>query len=468
MLRTRTKRETVPMLNRRRLLKGSGLAAIGLAVPSPAAALAGVERAAMRGSIDATEFGARPGALDDQSRAFARMLEKAGKENIPIFLPAGTYVVSNLTLPRTLRLTGVPGATRIVYGGNGYLLAAENADHIELSGLVFDGANRWIGEQSQGLVDFHGIRQLIMSSCTMLGSGKHGVALERVSGRIEQCEITGAADAGIYSVEAGRLSITGNNITDCGNGGVLVHRWQPGEDGTIVANNRVERIAARSGGTGQNGNGINAFRAHGVMISGNSVADCAFSAIRANSASNLQIGGNTCLRSGETAIYAEFGFEGAVINANIVDGGANGISIVNFNEGGRMGTCTGNIVRNLSARGPYPADAPGFGTGITVEADCAVSGNVVENAPLHGIRLGWGPFMRNVVASGNVIRKAGTGIAVSVVEGTGLATVTGNIIDGAAGGGIVGYRWAEPATGDLARDPSGAPANLTLAGNRIS
>ena len=158
------------------------------------------------------------------------------------------------------------------------------------------------------------------------------------------------------------------------------------------------------------------------------MSDCAFSAIRANSASDLQIAGNTCSRSGETALYAEFAFEGAVINGNIVDGAANGISIVNFDKGGRMAVCSGNIVRNLSTEGPYPADAPGFGVGITVEADTAVTGNMVENAPLYGIKIGWGPYMRNVVATGNVIRKAGTGIAVTVVEGAGSAVISDNVI----------------------------------------
>jgi hypothetical protein len=72
-------------------------------------------------------------------------------------------------------------------------------------------------------------------------------------------------------------------VRDCANGGILVHRWSVGEDATIVARNRVMRIAARAGGTGQNGNGINIFRAGNVMVTDNHVSDCAFSAIRANS-----------------------------------------------------------------------------------------------------------------------------------------------------------------------------------------
>lgn len=458
------------MLNRRTLLTGTtGFAVIGLALGKASAkVLPGIEKASMRGSIDATELGVQPGAVDDQSKAFAKLLRDATERDMPVFLPPGTYVVSNLTLPARVRLSGVPGATRIVYGGNGHLMMAEQAEHIELSGLVFDGANRWMADYAQGLLDLRRVAHLAIDNCQVTGSGKNGLALEHVTGRIERSDISGAADAGIYSVEAGGLEISRNTVSDCGNGGILVHRWQQAEDGTIVSGNRVQRIQARSGGTGQNGNGINAFRAGNVAISGNIVSDCAFSAIRANSSSNLQVTGNTCSRSGETALYSEFSFEGAIIGNNIIDGAANGISIVNFNEGGRIGICSNNIVRNLSTTGPYPADAPGFGVGISVEADTTVSGNVVENAPLYGMQIGWGSYLRNVVATGNIIRKAGTGIVVSVVEGAGTAVISDNVIDRAKNGAIIGQRWAEPATRDLAFSGDTGYAHLTVERNHVS
>lgn len=458
------------MLNRRTLLaRCSGLAVAGLCIGKAAAkTLPGIEMAAMRGSIDATEIGVQPGALDDQSKAFAKMLSQASERDAPVFLPPGTYLVSNLKLPARVRLSGVPGATRIVYGGNGHLMMAEQAEHIELSGLVLDGSNRWLGDYTQGLLDLRRVAHLVIDNCQVTGSGKNGLALEHVAGRIGRSDISGAADAGIYSVEAGGLEISGNTVSDCANGGILVHRWQQAEDGTIVSGNRVQRIGARSGGTGQNGNGINAFRAGNVIISGNVVSDCAFTAIRANSSSNLQITGNTCSRSGETGIYSEFSFEGAILSNNLVDGSANGISIVNFNEGGRMAVCSNNIVRNLSTTGPYTADPPGFGVGISAEADTTVCGNVVENAPLYGMQLGWGPYLRNVVATGNIIRKSGTGIVVSVVEGSGTAVISDNVIDGAANGAIVGQRWADPVTGDLSRSTDTGYSHLTVERNRVS
>jgi uncharacterized secreted repeat protein (TIGR03808 family) len=193
------------------------------------------------------------------------------------------------------------------------------------------------------------------------------------------------------------------------------------------------RISARAGGTGQNGNGINIFRAGNVMVTNNHVSDCAFSAIRANQASNIQIVSNQAIRSGETAIYAEFSFEGAVIASNLIDGGTVGISVANFNEGGRLASLTGNIIRNLSTKGPYPAEHAGFGIGIAIEADAAVSGNVIEGAPKWGVLMGWGPFLRSVNFTGNTIRNSGAGVAVSVVEGAGLGADLGQHVRHHAG-----------------------------------
>jgi len=426
-----------------------------------------ITKARLRGSIDATHRGLVPDAFDDQSRAFMALLEEADRRQEAVYLPAGLYVVSNVTLPPTVRITGTPGASRLVYGGDGHLLYGENSTHLELSGVVLDGGNRWLGDHAEGLLQVRSGAHVVVDNCDIMGSVRHGLALERCGGRIERSRISGAADAGIYSINASGLEIARNTVADCGNGGILVHRWEPGADGAIVTGNRIERIQARGGGTGQNGNGINVFRAGDVSVTNNKVSDCAFSAIRSNAGSNLQVTGNSCLRSGETAIYAEFGFEGAVITGNLVDGATNGISIVNFDSGGRLAVCQGNLVKNLRRQGPYKADPDFFGTGISVEADTAVTGNVVENAARYGIAIGWGEFMRNIVASGNVIRRCERGIGVSVVEGTGSCVVSDNVISGAKDGAIVGLRWNDVASKNLARD-AGGYRKLTVERNQVS
>lgn len=460
------------MTSRRGFLKvvaGSSLAAVltsGVAMAG-AAPLTLVSNADLRGSIDAAKNGVIPGASDDQSKRLQAIITKAARSNVPVFLPPGDYRVSNLNLPDGTRITGVPGASRLLYSGDGHLLIADGAKRIELSNLVIDGGNRWLADYAPALVHFRGITEVLIDNCEILGSRKFALQLERCGGRIERSRISGAAQSGIYAVESRDLSITANTVSDCGNGGILIHRWTKGFDGTMVSGNRIMRISATDGGTGQNGNGINLFRADNVMVSGNHVSDCAFSAIRANAASNVQIANNQCLKSGETAIYSEFGFEGALVSGNLVDGAANGILVVNFDDGGRLATVSNNIVRNLALTGPYVHDGAGFGFGISVEADTVVTGNVIENAPRWGIVLGWGPYLRNLVATGNIVRNAPVGCAVSVVEGAGSALISANLFDSTPDGAVVGFRWKDKATGELA-DGSNTYRHLTIEQNRVS
>jgi uncharacterized secreted repeat protein (TIGR03808 family) len=204
-----------------------------------------------------------------------------------------------------------------------------------------------------------------------------------------------------------------------------------------------------------------------VIVRGNIIRQCAFSAVRGNSASNIQIIGNTVHQAGEVALYSEFGFEGAVIAQNLVDGAVTGISVANFNDGGRLAVVQGNILRNLKPTIPNPPPGDLWGLGIYVEADTTVSGNVVENAHDAGIALGWGNFLRDVAVTGNIVRQAGIGIAVSVVPGVGSALISANVVTGSRRGAIMGMDHARPITGELAKDGAQPHANLSIAGNRI-
>jgi uncharacterized secreted repeat protein (TIGR03808 family) len=131
-----------------------------------------------------------------------------------------------------------------------------------------------------------------------------------------------------------------------------------------------------------------------------------------------------------------------------------------------MAVCSGNLVRNIRDSAPY--GEPGeFGTGISVEADCSVTGNVVENIERFGMVIGWGPYLRDVVASSNVIRDADTGIYVSVVEGAASTVISDNVISGSSKGAIVGYRWNEPVTKDMGSGKNFGYRHLAIERNRV-
>lgn len=413
----------------------------------------------------AAEPALKPNAPGDQSAAFQTALERATAAGRPLTLAPGTYEIGAIRLPDGARIVGEPRLTRLKAAADQPVIVAERLRRAALVGLDIDGADRPMGG-ALAAVTAARVEDLAIEDCRILRSSRSALYLEACGGRIERNQLAAASDYGLLSRDSTGLVIRGNRVEECGDGGILVHRSNPGHDGSMVAENRVARIRARSGGTGQVGNGINLYRADDVRIADNDVEDCALSAIRCNAASNVQILGNRCLRSGEVAIYAEFAFQGAVIANNIVDGATIGISVVNFNEGGRLAVISGNLVRNLSTRIPYPVDKPLAGIGIAVEADTTVTGNTIEGAPMCGLLLGWGPYLRDVAVTGNVVRDAGVGVAVSVVEGGGPATIADNIFHGVKGGGVVGYRWHDATTGDLALGAS-EWKQLTVERNRV-
>jgi uncharacterized secreted repeat protein (TIGR03808 family) len=451
-------------LTRRSVLAGL-LAAPSLSYASPKALFTDAD---FRGGLDASQFGVQPGDLDRSAKAFNRMLKEAASRNLPVFLPPGHYQLSNIELPENVQISGVPGATRLIYSGDGSFIRSIGAKRITLSNLVIDGANRWLADGQPGLMTFQQTAKLSIENCEILGAQKFAIWAERCKGRIMDNAISGAAESAVFAVECSEFSIRDNEVNDCGNGGILVHRWAKGFDGTIVTGNRVSRIRANAGGTGECGNGINVYRADGVQIANNYVTDCAFTAIRSNAGSNVQITSNHCLKSGETAIYSEFGFDGAMISNNLIDGAANGILSVNFNEGGRLAIINGNIIRNLKLTAPYEQDDAFFGIGIEAESDAVVSANLIEDAPRWGMLIGWGPYLRDVNVTGNVIRKAPVGIAATVVEGAGHAAIRQNLFSDISDAAVAGYRWAEKITGDLSKPEAEVFAHLDVGENRIS
>ena len=417
--------------------------------------------------VDALHFGVRAGLSEDQSAALQNAIDQAAGARVPLVLGPGAYHAGDLKLPSGTQIVGVRGATRLVLTRGPSLISATRADTIGLTGLVLDGGNRPLPD-GRGLVTFAGVRALRITDCDIGASGRHGIVLETCEGEVTGSTIADVAGAAIFSRNAGGLLIARNVIRQAANNGIQVWRTDAGDDGTLITDNRIEGVLARAGGSGQNGNGINVFRAANVVVQGNRIRNCAFSAVRGNTASNLQVIGNNCTGSGEVAIYAEFAFEGAVIANNVVDGAALGIAVTNFNQGGRFAVVQGNVIRNLTAKRPAGTDPnDGAGIGIGVEADSSVTGNVIEQAPSAGISIGYGQHLRDVTVTGNVVRMAGVGIAVSVAPGAGAAVIADNLISGARDGAIVGMEWKKPVTGDLARDGAARYAQLAISGNRV-
>ncbi|KRQ06175.1 TIGR03808 family TAT-translocated repetitive protein [Bradyrhizobium manausense] len=452
-------------LNRRHLIGASTAGIAGaLAMPSDAARAAPLTSLLGR---DATQYGARPGSSEDQTRVLQRAIDEASRAQLPLALPPGIYRTGLLRLPSGAQLIGVRGATKLVFTGGASVIQSDGSDSIGLTGITFDGRSIPLPAR-RGLIHVLGGRDVRITDCEITASGGSGIWLEQVSGDISGNILTDIAVTAVVSFDARGLSVSRNTIVGTSDNGIEILRTAIGDDGTLVADNRIENIKAGPGGSGQYGNAINAFRAANVIVRGNRIKNCDYSAVRGNSASNIHISGNNVSDVREVALYSEFSFEAAVIANNTVDGAAVGVSVCNFNEGGHIAVVQGNIIRNLIPKRPIgTAPDDDAGIGIYIEADTSVSGNVIENAPSYGIVAGWGKYLRDVAITGNVIRKALAGIGVSVVSGAGTALVNNNMISETPRGAVVGLDHARAVTADLSADGAQRFAQVVVGGNAV-
>lgn len=452
-------------LNRRHLI-GASTAGIAGALAMPADAARAAPLTSLLGR-DATQYGVRPGSSEDQTRALQRAIDEAARAQMPLALPPGVYRSALLRLPNGSQLIGVRGATKLVFTGGASMIQSDGSDAIGLTGITFDGGNIPLPAR-RGLIHVLGGRDVRMADCEITKSGGSGIWLEQVAGDVSGNIFTNIALTAVVSFDARGLSVSRNTIIGTNDNGIEILRTAIGDDGTLVADNRIEDIKAGPGGSGQYGNAINAFRAGNLIVRGNRIRNCDYSAVRGNSASNIHITGNSVSDVREVALYSEFAFEAAVIANNTVDGAAVGVSVCNFNEGGRIAVVQGNIIRNLIPKRPIgTAPDDDAGVGIYIEADTSVTGNVIENAPSYGIVAGWGKYLRDVAITGNVIRKALAGVGVSVVPGAGTALVNNNMISETPRGAVVGLDHARAVTSDLSAEGAQRFAQVLVGGNAV-
>lgn len=419
--------------NRRRVLAGIATLAAG----SPTATLA-------RSVLDAATFGVVADTGTDQTDAVQQALDAAAAAGQTVCLPGGTILVRNLVLPGNLIVQGVPGNTELT-SDSGPVATIAGRTSLVLRDLIFTGLGTTDG--TPALLAIESSDSITLERCTFRNAPATAIALNDAAATIGECSFADIGDAAIHSMDSRGLLISGNRIAHCGNAGIRIWRSESGADGSIITANRISNIDWRGGGNGQNGNGINVFKADEVIIADNHISDCAFSSVRLNSTNNTQVSGNTCLRSREVAIFSEFAFSGSVIANNIVDDAAFGISMTNLDQGGQLAVCSGNIVRNITPVSPVNPDTSPVG--ISAEANAAISGNTVQNVPGIGINAGYGPYLRNVLIASNVISDSNIGIAVSVAPDAGPVHIANNTIYRPLDYAIVGKAWDDLVEPDL-------------------
>lgn len=138
----------------------------------------------------ATDFGAKPGDDKDDTEAIQNCIDKAHSDNVNVYLPAGTYLLStnlynkdNPSVAHSLRIysnekivgddgaklmTGSPDVTHIIFtsnddGATGY----NGARNIEISNIIFDG-NKNLTDNKITAVNISHADNIGVDNCTFI------------------------------------------------------------------------------------------------------------------------------------------------------------------------------------------------------------------------------------------------------------------------------------------------------------
>src|ERR1700737_1761680 len=124
--------------------------------------------------IDVTQFGARPGSPDDQTRVLQRAIDDTARTRSPLALPPGIYRAGDLKLPSGAHLVGTRGATSLLLTQGPSLVSAAAADHVTLAGLAFEGGGRTLPDR-RGLVQLETCAAVRITDCEIKNSGRSGL-----------------------------------------------------------------------------------------------------------------------------------------------------------------------------------------------------------------------------------------------------------------------------------------------------
>jgi hypothetical protein len=136
-------------VGRRQILLGG----LGLGL----AAAAGPRVASGRDEADLPQafstYGIVPGGGEiDQTATLQLAADQAAESGTRLFLPAGLYSTSRLTLKSGTQIEGVPGRSILHYRDGGAVVSLEGVENVRLAGLMLDGEAKPLGDGSALLV----------------------------------------------------------------------------------------------------------------------------------------------------------------------------------------------------------------------------------------------------------------------------------------------------------------------------
>jgi parallel beta-helix repeat protein len=188
----------------------------------------------------------------------------------------------------------VPGSVVLQLTSGNNLLNINGIYSCKVENILFDGNNVTFSNlsTSSALITLNGAKFTQILNCQTYNSVACGIyASNNSSNTIRDCVVYNCS-YGIWTLDS-YSQITSNTVQTCSNNGIMIWTTNIAGNNSIVSNNLITSINSGSG-TGQNGNGINVFKAIAVNIMGNQISGCQYSSIRINGGGDAIVLGNNC------------------------------------------------------------------------------------------------------------------------------------------------------------------------------
>lgn len=401
------------------------------------------------------------GAIGDGTVDCTMAINRAGRAALAggdIFVPSGTFLVSDFGLATVLSTTGGSETGTYIevtasgqhWHGTGTIHVGATSDNIvfkigndydnvSVKGLTFTETGTNTGDAiNVGTND--GTR---IDGCTITGFDE-GVSSVGTGARITNCRVINATGTGIYAGGGKGVTIANNRIEstdpDGTDGGVFVNGQQSNVTGNTFLNcggNAIE-ISTSADNCVVQGNNIDTDSTDTVDLDGH--------AIYANGSEHLSICANTIENPRD---YAASNREdillnactNSVVNANAVTSNQVIISATGVNN---FLTISNNSLNTTNASAPADLYAIEFSASAIVSS-CAITGNVISAADAatsdnSAINLGIG---QNNTVTGNHCKNYYTGVNIdaagsnNTIVGNNFLSVTVNVADAGTGNAYI-------------------------------
>tara|TARA_R100000655_G_scaffold47308_1_gene84373 strand:- start:8733 stop:14021 length:5289 start_codon:yes stop_codon:yes gene_type:complete len=404
--------------------------------------------------ISVKDYGAVGDGATDDTTSIQNAINATSAAKQRLYIPAGTYIVSSLSLLDNTYLFGV-GTLKRKASSTGSVITTSSKNNCILKGFTIDG-NKSAATANNAAIYISGGYQIVIDGITVTNHTYDGITIVNTTDRtqktesyIKNCTVSDSERYGIEAQDVKDLTIIGNLISNLSgasnpiqNTGISIYGTDADKTDLVTVEGNTVIDAGGAGISAPYISETSNFGVSKVQIIDNKVKGSGYNGIVVQTNNGI-VSNNICDNNGTAT-----GHQGILINAHYITVDGNS-SINNAGVGidvgdGKFVTVTDNIVNNNVQ----------IGIEINSCESCVVDGNIVRDnwtgdaGATANVRAGivvhedgFSGGCSDITVSNNEV-KTGTNqkYGISLLANTNRVSIIGNSLTGSGNNSISGSR----------------------------